>query len=373
VLPGRHDDDDERIVDGRALPQLLDHGAEFGFRALRFAQRQIGRTAPDALRQRVEVRHRLEAPETQIVKRRARRGAIGRNGIVNQSFGRIVGKPRHSGTQMLTAPQRLRMWVKERWPALVKPLCARSRDNCKEIGRLQAGASHQRAADFGSRQDFRGIARLDRAAIENANASPGLAQKGDQPRANVGMHIRNFRNRRRASGADRPDGLIGDRRRCAGCGRRHAVGDLPCDDFQRPACIALGLGFADTDDGEQPGAPGGFALAATAASLSEKYWRRSECPTMTAVAPASLSISALVSPVNAPDGSAWQSWPPMAMRAAATPTARQIKVAGGQIRMSTSGGEANAASATVSISGRDAKRPFIFQLPAMRCRMLILR
>jgi len=82
---------------------------------------------------------------------------------------------------------------------------------------------------------------------------------------------------------------------------------------------------------------------------------------MTAEAPASLSISALISPVNAPNGSAWQSCPPMAMRAAAAPAARATSVAGGQIRMSTSGGDLNAASATNSISGRDAASPFIFQ------------
>ena len=52
---------------------------------------------------------------------------------------------------------------------------------------------------------------------------------------------------------------------------------------------------------------------------------------MTALAPASASISAEMSPVKAPDASAWQSWPPIATsepRAAAANAASSV--AGGQ-------------------------------------------
>src|SRR5664280_2226103 len=60
--------------------------------------------------------------------------------------------------------------------------------------------------------------------------------------------------------------------------------------------------------------------------------RRSEWPTMTALAPASASISAAISPVLAPDALGWQSCPPIArvFEPRAFSAKAAISVAGGQ-------------------------------------------
>src|ERR1700704_1118582 len=93
---------------------------------------------------------------------------------------------------------------------------------------------------------------------------------------------------------------------------------------------------------------------------------------MTAEAPASLSISAEMSPVKAPDASAWQSWPPIA---SALPAARAaqaaINVAGGQTMRSTLGASRGAAAVMRSSSARGVVRPFIFQLPATSGRRAV--
>jgi hypothetical protein len=52
--------------------------------------------------------------------------------------------------------------------------------------------------------------------------------------------------------------------------------------------------------GNKPAARAALVLSATKASVSAKYCRRSLWPMMTAVQPASLSMGALTSPVNAP-------------------------------------------------------------------------
>src|SRR5947209_13942559 len=55
-----------------------------------------------------------------------------------------------------------------------------ARGNRKEIGGLQAGATDQRAVDVGNRHQLRGIRRLDRAAIENADAGALALKSGCQ-------------------------------------------------------------------------------------------------------------------------------------------------------------------------------------------------
>src|ERR1700722_1948012 len=90
---------------------------------------------------------------------------------------------------------------------------------------------------------------------------------------------------------------------------------------------------------------------------------------MTAVAPAPFSISALISPVNAPETSALQSSPPMAMRPAAVCAARAISVAGRQIRLSADGGVVFTEAAIASMSPSCGAIPCIFQFPAIRGRI----
>src|SRR5262249_40778284 len=85
---------------------------------------------------------------------------------------------------------------------------------------------------------------------------------------------------------------------------------------------------------------------------------------MTALAPASASISAERSPVNAPDACAWQSCapvPPALRRAARANSA--MRVAGGHTRISTAA-SSRAPAAILANSAAEAELPFIFQLPA---------
>jgi hypothetical protein len=84
-----------------------------------------------------------------------------------------------------------------------------------------------------------------------------------------------------------------------------------------------------------------------------------------------LSISAATSPVWAPDGSAWQSWPPIATgepRAARANSA--IRVAGGHTIRSALLANAGAAAMILESSAAEAASPFIFQLPATSGRSL---
>src|SRR5262245_55884497 len=85
---------------------------------------------------------------------------------------------------------------------------------------------------------------------------------------------------------------------------------------------------------------------------------------MTALAPASLSISAERSPVKAPAGSARQSWAPIRTGLPAAAAANSAtSVAGGHTRTSTAE-SSRAAWAIRASSATEARRPFIFQLPA---------
>src|SRR5215470_5625657 len=85
---------------------------------------------------------------------------------------------------------------------------------------------------------------------------------------------------------------------------------------------------------------------------------------MTALAPASLSISAERSPVNGPLGSALQSCAPICTGAPfAAAAKRTSNVAGGHIIRSTAA-SLRAPSTIWLNSAAEDRRPFIFQLPA---------
>src|ERR1700722_12964540 len=92
---------------------------------------------------------------------------------------------------------------------------------------------------------------------------------------------------------------------------------------------------------------------------------------MTALAPASASISAEISPVWAPDALGGQSCPPIARvfdpRAFSANVA--ISVAGGQTSRSALAATCDAPASMASNSAREALRPFIFQLPATSGRI----
>ena len=124
---------------------------------------------------------------------------------------------------------------------------------------------------------FAGIRWFDRAAIETAVPEPLRRAdcRGDRL-ANGGMHFRDIREPWRQARADGPDGLVGDAGISAGSRCRRAA--------PRPACaphraalprLALVLCFADTGNGDQPGAmrrlhlggDGGVVLAVILTSL----------------------------------------------------------------------------------------------------------
>src|SRR5882762_3116330 len=92
---------------------------------------------------------------------------------------------------------------------------------------------------------------------------------------------------------------------------------------------------------------------------------------MMAVAPASASISAEISPVWAPDGLGWQSCAPTAR--VFEPRARSAKsaisVAGGQTSRSALAATSGAPASMASNSPLEDLSPFIFQLPAISGRM----
>src|SRR3984893_975465 len=92
---------------------------------------------------------------------------------------------------------------------------------------------------------------------------------------------------------------------------------------------------------------------------------------MMALAPASASISAEISPVWAPDALGWQSCAPTlrVFEPRARSAKAAIRVAGGQTSRSALPATAGAPASMASNSTIEAFRPFIFQLPAISGRM----
>src|ERR1700730_3182936 len=88
---------------------------------------------------------------------------------------------------------------------------------------------------------------------------------------------------------------------------------------------------------------------------------------MMALAPASASISAEISPVWAPDGSGWQSCAPTEspFEPRAFSAKQAIRVAGGPTRRSAFPATPDAPARKASHSPEEALRPFIFQFPAI--------
>src|ERR1700730_8385345 len=93
---------------------------------------------------------------------------------------------------------------------------------------------------------------------------------------------------------------------------------------------------------------------------------------MMALAPASASISAEISPVWAPDALGWQSCaPPLRVFESRARSAKAaIRVAGGQTSRSALPATSGAPVSMASNSPKEAFRPFIFQLPAISGRMV---
>src|SRR5581483_3175434 len=119
--------------------------------------------------------------------------------------------------------------------------------------------------------------------------------------------------------------------------------------------------------GTRPASRTAGTLRASASSVSPKYWRRSECPTIAPHAPTSTSIGGETSPVNAPEASKWTFW---AATTTGDPPHRSITtgsaVNGGQIATSTPVRPA-ACGRKASRNSRACPRVlFIFQFAATR-------
>src|SRR5882672_8653130 len=174
-------------------------------------------------------------------------------------------------TWMISSTSR-QSWRKPFTASISRALLAslsRLGDSQKVVG-LEAGAAHQGTVDVVRRQQLGGIAAIHRAAIEQPHRGR-LRRQAAQYLANMRVRCGHFRRGRGLAGTDRPDRLVG----------HHELGS-------RRARQA------------------GSALARTMASVSPQSVRRSEWPTVTWLAPASRSISADTSPVQAPLALAWQ-------------------------------------------------------------------
>ena len=75
------------------------------------------------------------------------------------------------------------------------------------------------------------------------------------------MHFGDLVQGRGAAGADRPDRLVGDDEPVRGGVAGDRAGELRADAAEGLAGVALGLGLADADDGEEAGPPGRGGLA----------------------------------------------------------------------------------------------------------------
>src|SRR5215813_13511168 len=80
-----------------------------------------------------------------------------------------------------------------------------------------------------------------------------------------------------------------------------------------------------------------------------------------------------ISPVKAPLGSEWQSWPPISTMPSELPANCIARVAGGHTMMSALSRSVFAPATILQKSSWDAMRPFIFQLPAISGRRGVIR
>src|SRR5260370_32687406 len=111
---------------------------------------------------------------------------------------------------------------------------------------------------------------------------------------------------------------------------------------------------------------------ATLSSVSRKSWRRSEWPMMTYRQPASASMGAETSPVNAPSLLQETFWPAMAMQEPfAASTAVRIAVDGGVTTMSQCAAPVTSGRNEEKNARVSASVLYIFQLPAITRRRMM--
>ncbi len=163
--------------------------------------------------------------------------------------------------------------------------------------------------------------------------APSALNRSVRTPADKPMNLLDICSRRRQPGPDRPDRLIGHHQ----IGRRRSIRQraLRAGRRRRPASArhrAASRVSPMQTMAMSPARQAASAFCRTSASVSPWSARRSEWPTMMALAPASPSISAERSPVWAPEALGWQSWAPTAsvLEPRALSANAAIRVAGGQ-------------------------------------------
>src|SRR5581483_4393620 len=164
---------------------------------------------------------------------------------------------------------RLRGRIDQTGAALNGSMCALAHASCasavnagdrQKFFGCEARAADQGAVDIINRHQLRGVVRLHRSAIEDADLLCRLTIAGGERLANEAVHIGDVSRRWRQSGTDRPDRLVGDGE--IGRAVRRRTLDLPAHHGAGMTGIALGTRFADTNNGREAGPPGGKRLVA---------------------------------------------------------------------------------------------------------------
>ena len=137
---------------------------------------------------------------------------------------------------------------------------------------VEGCAADERAVDVGLRQQLRGVLGLDRAAVEHRTVEQRLDE-----RVRVLRHL----GRRRQAGADRPDRLVGEHEAVVRAAR--LAERLTCARSTAsvsPASRSLLASRRRRRSRRRPASSAASARRATSTSVSPKYCRRSECPTI---------------------------------------------------------------------------------------------
>ena len=130
-----------------------------------------------------------------------------------------------------------------------------------EILRPQAGTADEHATDLRQDEDGPHIGRRDGSSVEDLDPVTILAHQPRQLLTEVPMDLGDVLRIGGPTGPDRPERLISD----GAAGekspiRRKARLELRRANLQRRACVALDLGFADTNDRSKAGPSGSSRL-----------------------------------------------------------------------------------------------------------------
>jgi hypothetical protein len=150
------------------------------------------------------------------------------------------------------------------------------------------------------RDDIAGVRWLNGAPIEDADAVRRLAEMSDENVPEMLVQFDDFGICGHATGPNRLQRLITDRRSIDPGSNGHTIGDLTSDDGKRVAVRSLGFSLADAHYRQQTRVRVAEAFVTASASVSPWFCQRSEWPTRTALVLAYRGIPAPISPVCGP-------------------------------------------------------------------------